>query len=271
MKIPYDIIGDIAILKFPREIKITGKKKFANKFLKQHKNIKTALEKIDKIKGRLRIAKTSFLAGENKKQTVHKENNCLFKININETYFSPRLSNERKIIASEIAKKATKTKNKILVMFAGIAPFPIIIAKTLKQAGKTAEIISSEINRKANKLAKENVELNKLQDYIKIVQGDSKKLPGKLKGKFDFIIMPRPNLKETFLDAALKFSKNGTKVYYYGFGTREKVLGEIKAFIGEKSNRARKISTIKIRKAGEIAPYKFRWVAEFSVRLKSYN
>ena len=51
----YDLIGNIAIVKFPRKERIKQKKKFAEKFLKEHNNIKTILEKSDKIKGRLRF------------------------------------------------------------------------------------------------------------------------------------------------------------------------------------------------------------------------
>jgi len=258
--ITYDIIGNIAILKFPLDFKQKQKKDYAKRFLKQQKNIKTVLEKTGKIKGRLRKAKTKFLVGENKRKTIYLENNCRFLLNVDETYFSPRLSNERKVIAEDVAKKVTSKKNKILVMFAGVAPFSIVIAKKLKQAGKRVEIVSSEINRKANKYAEENVKMNKIQDYVRIIQGDSGKLSEKLKQKFDFIVMPCPNLKQTFLDSALKLSRKGTKIYYYGFGDKDKVLDEINREAGKK------IGKIRIRKAGEIAPYKFRWLAEFNIR-----
>ena len=149
---------------------------------------------------------------------------------------------------------------KILVMFAGIAPFPIVIAKKLKEKRKKAEIISNEINRKASKYSEENVKLNKMENYIKVIQGDSRKLPLKLKEKFDFIVMPRPNLKDTFLDIMRKFSKKSAEIYYYGFGEEEKVLDEIWRYAGAR------VGGIKIEKAGEIAPYKFRWLAKFRVR-----
>ncbi len=260
MKIPLDIIGNIAILKFPRNAKKSQKIKYAKKLLKQP-NITTILEKTDKIKGRLRIAKTSYLAGEKTKETIYKENECRFLINVDETYFSPRLSNHRKEIAEDIARKI-KNNSRILVMFGGIAPLPIVIAKILKQKNKlnNIKIISNELNRKANKYAEKNIKLNKFQDNILIMGGDAKKLPDKLKEKFDFILMPRPNLKETFLKTALKLSKKSAIIYYHGFGTKEGVINEIK------QNTNNKISKIKIQKAGEIAPYKYRWLAVFKVK-----
>ena len=259
----YDLIGDIAIVKFDRNETEETKKQFARDFLQKNKNIKTILEKTDKIKGRLRIHKTKFLAGENKTETIHKENYCLLKLDINKTYFSPRLSNERKLIAEEILKKVTNKKNKILVMFAGVAPFPIVIGKTLKLANKKAEITSNEINRNACKYAEENVKINKLQEYIRIIQCDAKKLPSKLKQKFDFIMMARPNLKDTFIETAIKLSKKGTLIYYHGFGTREKVKEEIAS---ELKKLKFKTTTLNIRKAGDIAPNENRWCASFFIK-----
>jgi len=254
--IPHDRIGDIVIVKFPYDMKFAEKKKIARGFLKV-KGVVTVLEKSEKIKGRLRVGKTKFVAGENKRDTIHIENGCRFLLNVDDVYFSPRLASQRGLVADEICNKVNSGRNKILVMFAGVAPFPIVIAKRLKEKGKFAHIVSNEINRKASKFAEENVRLNKVGDYVRVVQGDAKKL--KLKGKFDFIVMPRPNLKDTFLDVGLKFAKKGGVVYYYGFGERGEVVGEIKRDGGGK------IGKVRIEKAGEIAPYKFRWLAKFRV------
>ena len=71
--------------------------------------------------------------------------------------------------------------------------------------------------------------------------------------------MPRPNLKDTFLKTALKLSKKGTIIFYHGFGTKESVLEEIK------KDTKGKIGKIKIRKAGDIGPYIYRWQAQFKV------
>lgn len=259
-KIPQDIVGNIAILKFPRQTFWMIKKLKAKKFLKENKTVTTVVEKIEGFSGQLRTLKTKYLAGIKTKETTYKENQCTFKFNINESYFSPRLSNERKIIADEVAKLCKKKNTKILVMFAGISPYPIIIAKKLKEAKKSATIISNELNKKANKESERNIWLNKLQNYITLVNGDAKKLPAKIKYKFDIVLMLRPNLKNTFLKTTLKLSKKGTTIFYHGFGTKEEVLNEIQ------KNTKNKIGKIKIRKAGDIGAYKYRWQAEFKVR-----
>jgi len=81
----------------------------------------------------------------------------------------------------------------------------------------------------------------------------------KLKWGADFVVMARPNLKDTFLDSMLRISKKGTMIYYYGFGTRAGVLDEIKKDVGSK------IGKVKIRRAGEIGAGRWRWLASFKV------
>ncbi len=267
-KIPQDIIGNIVILKFPKKTLWIIKKIRAKKFLKTHKTITTVLEKTEKFSGILRTLQTKHLAGIKTTKAVYRENDCIFHFDINKSYFSPRLSNERKIIADQVVKLSKKKHTKILVMFAGISPYPIIIARKLKLAGKKAIIISNELNPEANKESLRNIALNKLQDYITLVNGDARKLPQKLakltelklSAKFDIILMPRPNLKDTFLKTAIKLSKKETTIFYHGFGIKEEVLNEIK------NDTKGKIGKITIRKAGDIGPYIFRWQANFKVK-----
>ena len=194
----YDIVGSIAIIK-PEGKSKKQKLQLVRKLLNQS-NIKTVLEKVTEIKGRLRTFKTKYIAGEKTKETIHKENNCLFKLNVETCYFSPRLNNERKQIALKIKKK-----DNVLVMFSGIGCYPIKIYELVKP--KKITII--DISRECSKYARENLKLNKIPEkYIKIIQGDvKKKMPNE---KFDVIVMTRPNLKTTFLEQALQVSKKGT-------------------------------------------------------------
>ncbi len=264
----YDLLGNIAVVRFPKDFKKVEKKKFAENLLKEQRVIKTVLEKKGKIKGRLRKLSTNYIAGEKIKEVLYKENNCLFRFHIDKTYFSPRLSNERKEIAEKIKKG-----DKVLVMFAGIAPLPIVIAKN----SLAREIFSNEINREANKYAKLNIELNKVKNKVKLLPGDIKKVAEKIcKGEvnirgtlvpseFDVIAMPRPQLKDSFLEFAFKLSKKGTRIFYYDFclvNEKEKIVEKIKA---EAKKFKKKIKILKIKNAGEIAPYKIRLRIDFRV------
>jgi len=281
----FSVLGNIAIVNFLDNIKSGDKKKFANKILRESKAVTTVLEKSGNFKGRLRKMKTKHLAGEKTKEVLYKENGCVFRFNIDTTYFSPRLSNERK----EVAGKIKKGEN-VLVMFAGVAPFSIVIAKN----SKVAKVFSNEINREANKYAKLNVERNKLKDKIELVPGDIKRVVKKWRKesrfssdcnkkiahrnregrlsegnhrcpRTDVIIMPRPQLKDTFLKEAFKLSKKKTRIYYYDFckvGEEDLVVEKIKA---EAKKSKKKIKILKVKKAGEIAPYKIRVRVDFRI------
>jgi tRNA G37 N-methylase Trm5 len=170
-------------------------------------------------------------------------------------------------------------------MFAGVAPFSIVIAKN----SKAKKIVSVEINREASKYAKLNVELNNLKDRVEIFQGDIKRISEKLKNKFDVIVMPRPQLKDTFLKQAFILSKKGTRIYYYDFTKNfsKKNFGATKSescrgkdFVGcnidgkelivekiknEAKQFRKKIKILKVKSAGEIAPYKMRLRIDFAV------
>jgi tRNA (guanine37-N1)-methyltransferase len=252
----FNILGNLAIVNFPKKFTAIQKKKFANKILKENKAIKTILEKSGKFKGRLRKMQTKYIAGEKTKEVLYKENNCVFRFNIDTSYFSPRLSNERKEIASQIKKQ-----DEVLVMFAGVAPLPIVVAKN----SNPKSIISNEINREANKYAKLNIELNKLKNKIQLTPGDIKKVAQKLKKKFDVIVMPRPQLKDTFLEQAFKLSKKGTKIFYYDFCNANEINLIVKKIQEEAKKHKKKIKILNTKKAGEIAPYKVRCRVDFKV------
>jgi len=253
----YDIIGDIAIVKFNDGVKKEEKIEKA-KGLMKNPSIKTVLEKANKVSGRLRTIKTRFLLGENKKETLYKESGCSFKLNVETCYFSPRLASERLEIAKLIAKKK---KSEVIVMFSGVGPFSIVIAKH----SKPSRIISIELGKDCNKYAKQNVILNKVENIVNVVNGDVKKIIPRINKKFDFVVMPRPNLKETFLKQGLAVSKKGTKIIYYGFSS-EKGLEKMLSDLHDEAKKVkRKIKIINIKEAGDIAPYGHRYRLEIEV------
>ena len=255
----FDILGNIALVKFSKEAKQKDKKRFAESLLKKNPSIKTVLEKTGKFKGRLRKQETKYLLGEKSKEVLYRENGCDFRFNIDTTYFSPRLSNERKEIS-----KLIKKGDEVLVMFAGVAPFSIVIARH----SMARKVYSVEINREATKYAKLNTELNKVKGKVEIVQGDIKRIAKKFvneKKKFDAIVMPRPQLKDNFLHEAFSLSKKGTKIYYYGFcgnNEKNKILDEIK---DEAKKAKKRIKILKTKVAGEVAPYRIRLRVDFRV------
>ncbi len=255
-RMAYDFFGSVVLVKFPWKMKSAAKKKFAMQLMKKQKGITSVLEKTGKFKGRLRKMETKWIAGEKTKEVLYKENGCVFRFNIDDTYFSPRLSSERKEIASKVKKG-----DEVLVMFAGVAPYSIVIAKN----SGASRVVSNEINRKANKYAELNIQLNKVKNRVELLPGDIKRVASKLKQKFDVIVMPRPRLEDSFLKEAFKLSKKGTRIFYYDFCKTDEVDLVVEKVKKEAKLARKKIRVVQAKPAGEIAPYQVRLRIELRV------
>ncbi len=250
-----DILGNIAILKFERGTTQATKKKEALAFLKATKSVRTVLEKTEKFSGRLRTLKTKFLAGEKNLEALYNENGCVFRFNVETCYFSSRLAAER----MKIAKMVKKGEN-VLVMFGGVAPFAIVIAR----AAKPKRVVSVELGRECSKYAEMNVKRNKLSN-VEIIQGDVRRRLPKMRDKFERIVMARPNLEDNFLDVAFSRVKKNGIIHYYGFYLEDEV-GRMREMILDEAEKAKKkIKILKIERAGDIGVYKFRYRADVKV------
>src|SRR3990167_919743 len=151
-KIPssFDVIGGkekaVAIVEIPPEMKKYGKK-IAAAIMKQHKNVKSVLEKGTPRKGVYRTRDYKLLAGGKGTEVVHNENGCRFLIDPQKAYFSQREGTERQRAASIV-----KNGESVIVFFAGIGPFPIILSK--KTGAKS--IVGIEINPAAAEYFRKN-------------------------------------------------------------------------------------------------------------------
>ncbi|MDA3836587.1 MAG: hypothetical protein PF542_03110 [Nanoarchaeota archaeon] len=255
----FSVYGNVAIVNFPDDSKAKDKKEFAKGLLLKNKAIRTVLEKSGRFSGRLRKQKTRHLAGEKTKEVLYRENGCVFRFNIDETYFSSRLANER-----NEACKLVRAGDEVLVMFAGVAPFPIVIAKNTK----AAKVYSNELNRAANKYAEMNIKKNKLGDRVELLPGDIKKVAvalAKESKTFDLIMMTRPNLEESFLPEAFMLSKKGTRIYYHAFCHVDDRGAQIEMIKKKAVEAGKEIKILGTKNIGDIAPGKVRFRIYFEV------
>lgn len=248
---PYDILGNLALVKFPRGTSASEKKKYARLLLKQHSNITSVLEKTGKIRGRLRTPQSKWIEGVKTKEVLYRENGCEFRFNVDTCYFSPRLSTERQEIASMVRRG-----ERVLVLFGGVGPFAVVIAKQRK----ASEVISVELGREPHRYALENIKRNKVS--VQAIQGDVRRVVPKISGNFDRIVMARPNLEDSFLDVAFKKVKRKGIIHYYGFYD-ETDLESLRELISQEAHKAKRIVKIMlIKKAGDIGKRKYRYRAD---------
>jgi len=246
----FDVIGHIAIVEIPQ--KLRGKEKLVAKIIMElNKHIKTVLEKASEREGIYRIRKYRYLAGEKIFETVHKEYSCIFKLDPTKVYFSPRELTERQRIASQVGENEV-----VLIMFAGIAPYAIQIAK--KQP-KVKVVIAIEINPIAVKYAIENVILNKVQDKVNVVEGDVKEKCKEFYGKCDRVVMPLPKGAEDYLDIAVNCLKNSGYIHFYNWGSEPNVFENAEKIVnGKLRNLGVKYKIINKKKVLPYAPRKWK-------------
>ena len=209
LKKSFDIIGDVVIVEIPEDLE--AHKKEIGQATLQFTKRKTVYMKKSAVKGVTRVRELELIAGEDNPITIHKEHGTRLKLDVKNVYFSPRLATERKRV-----QEATNEGEEILDMFAGIGPFPIVIAHE-----KNVNITAVDINEYAIKYLNENIKLNKLAPnaHITAICGDTNEVAlNELKGKkFDRLIMNLPGLAPEFLDLAVSLCKDGGVIHYYEF------------------------------------------------------
>ena len=205
LRTSFDTIGDIVILEIPEDLQ--DKKQLIGDAALKFTKRKAIYMKKSAIKGTTRVRDLEFLSGTDDSVTIHKEHGTRLKLDVREVYFSPRLATERKRVMESV-----KDGEKILDMFCGIGPYPIVIAKN-----KDVDITAVDINESAIKYLNENIKLNKLKGNIRTYCGDVREVSAGFKTKFDRIIMNLPGLAYTFLDVSVNLIEDGGTINYYEF------------------------------------------------------
>lgn len=238
----FDTLGDIAIIEIRNEI---NEKLVGQAVLDANPAIKTVYKKAGAHEGPFRIMPVKFIAGEKKSTTIYREHDVHMRITIDQTYFSPRLSEERRRIAELVKPGET-----IAGFFAGVGPFPLVIAKKQK-----CTIYAVELNPKAYEMMKQNIEMNKLKGEIIPMLGDVREISQTIP-RCDRVLMPSPKTGESFLVPSMLAAKKGAMMHYYEFAPDEdRYTDAIKRIEKAAASLGRKV---KIVKKKVVRPHKVR-------------
>lgn len=201
----FDQIGSIIILRIPDSL-LSKRKIIGKVLLEKVKTAKSVFYQSSPVEGDYRIRRLELLAGDDNTVTEYKENGCRFKVDVEKTFFSPRLSTERLRIANLIQDGET-----VINMFGGIGMFSIVAAKK-----KRCHVYNIDINPYAAKLCSENILLNKLKGKVESIEGNTTEIiEKKLSDIGDRILMLLPERSDEFLDSAIRASKEKGVLHYY--------------------------------------------------------
>lgn len=163
----------------------------------------TRVVKLGRIKGQKREPEVEVLIGEGT-ETIHKENHCLFKLDVSKIMWSKGNTTERMRIAQMVGKDET-----MVDLFAGIGYFsvPVAVHSPVKK------IYSVEINPLAYEYLCENIKLNKVEDIINPMLGDCRDIAPK--GVADRVLMGYIGNTHEYLFLALETLKEEGGIIHY--------------------------------------------------------
>jgi tRNA (guanine37-N1)-methyltransferase len=254
-----DVVGDIIIIEIPTDLK-PYETLIGEAILKTHRNIKTVLAKAGAISGTYRVRDYTFIAGEQKTKTVHKEFGVIYNVDVAKAYFSPRLSHEHERVASLVQAGET-----VLDLFAGVGPFSVLIAKkNLK-----VKVYAVDINPEAIELLKVNAKINRVENRIVPILGNARQIAATaLKNSADRIIMNLPEKAIEFVDAACQAIKpKGGIIHFYGFVRSPDSIEDLKLrFSCAVEKTGRKLESYSYAKSiRETAPYESQVVLDAKI------
>ncbi len=210
----YDLYGNMAVV----DGEPAAAKKMAGMLMDANKNIKTVLRKGGAVSGRYRTRKFIHVLGKRNYVADYRENGCEFRFDIRKAFFSTRLAFERKRISDLV-----KDGENVVVMFAGVGPYAIEIAKRCRKS----RVVAIELNAAACKYMRGNIALNKTGNVV-CEQGDVSRFSRKYAGFADRIVMPLPKDAFDFLKVAVRMAGRRCTIHLYLFCPNDKVDETIK-------------------------------------------
>jgi len=201
----FDVVGDIALLDISGEGVGTGELERARALL-AHRGIRAVYGRLP-VRGEFRISPLIHLAGERRTHTIHRENGCVFELDIERVYFNPRLATERARVERRTPRDAV-----VLDMFAGVGPFSILLAKRSRER----RVYAAEKNPVACEYLRANIARNHVD--VHVFEGDVRLHP---RVKADAIIMNLPHSAPSFLPTALRHATAGAHLFCYTISPTE--------------------------------------------------
>ncbi|AWR96549.1 methyltransferase [Acidianus sulfidivorans JP7] len=192
------VIGNIAVVSPRTEV---DKEKLAKAIMSISPKVKAVYIK-KRVSGEFRLNELELIGGDNITETIFKENNLRFFVDITKVYVNPSLGSERLNIRNEISK------NEIVLdaftAYGGIALNASIIADY---------VVAGDLNIDGLYMLRKSIELNK--KYVKlidIIQYDAMYLPFRDKS-FDKVYGDNPTMIRNFIQELCRVTKQTLIIY----------------------------------------------------------
>lgn len=250
----YDVVGDIAVVRLADSL-IPRASLIAKLILATNTKLKVVARRSGKHTGEFRTTDLVVIGGENRTGTEVREFGLRYRLDLANCYFSVRTGAERRRIASLV-----QPGERVLVLFSGIAPFPLMIAKY----SSAKEIVGVEKNSVAHRFALENRSLNRQHQRVRLYCADAALVVPELAQQpgFHRLLMPLPVGGQEFLPVALAALLPGGSLHFYTMSTPEEVASAIMRLQEIAVNCGRRMQQVSWVKTGHCGNRLFRYSLE---------
>ncbi|NMJ76889.1 methyltransferase domain-containing protein [Nanohaloarchaea archaeon] len=249
----YERIGDIVIIK---QLNNQSRQEAVEAVKKHNPNLGSILLKTDNREGEFRLGSYEKLYGD-KTETIHREHGVQIKVDPTKAFFSEKEGTERRRIFNSVNKGED-----VLVMFCGVAPFPVTIARN----AKPEKVVGVEKNPEAVEYALKNLELNNIEDQVELIQGDVSDVCPSL-GKFDRVLMPSPTNSLDFLQEALSCVEEDGVLVAYSVEDRKNLYENVIEKVGsECDSKDLRAEVLRKRVVADFSPSKRKVAVEFLIK-----
>jgi len=231
----FDVIGDIALLAAMPDGDEEERRRIGEAIMSKNKVIKLCVARTSNLEGTERAPGTSgmtIIAGIDRSPliTTHTEYGTMCVVDLERTFFSPRMGPERIRICQQVARGED-----VLVLFAGVGMEALQIASRTE----ANSVVAVELNPTAVECLQrghrrlqrsKSIKCIGAADRLQIIEGDVLEvLPTMDRKSFDRVLAPRPkegaldgdlgtgDCGAPFLDALLPLLKVGGELHWYDF------------------------------------------------------
>ncbi|MGC9130920.1 MAG: class I SAM-dependent methyltransferase [Pyrobaculum sp.] len=226
-KVPssFEIIGSrngaVAIIEIPPELE-DYKFAIAKAVAEANKHVRAVLRRVGGRAGEYRLYNYEVLL-EGPTEVIHKEHGYYIKVDPTKVFFSSRDQTDRLDVASRVGEG-----ERVLYLFAGVAPYAVAIAKL----AKPRLIVAVELNPWGFKYMVDNFRLNKIRNAVAI-HGDVAVVAPLLRRKFDRVLLTLPLGAYKYLPAALECLEKSGVIHFYHLGREEDPFREAEEIVSQ--------------------------------------
>lgn len=235
----FDQIGDIVVVKVPPELQ-EERSAIGDALLRFHKA--RAVFHDRGVKDPFRVRDLERIAGAGEALTAVHENGVKLWVDLSKAYYSPRLASERARVADLV-----RIGERVVDLFGGVAPFGI------QAALKGAHVDSIDINPEAVALARRNVAESKVEDRVRLHEGDARQVADAL-APADRILMNLPHGASAFLDVAARLAKPKATIHYHEILRNDRVEARQDELVQELRKHGREARAANVRVVRNYSP-----------------